>query len=439
MNQTVVRIIFWGRPKGRPKWPSIDFDPEKRAVEILKILKGNLPGFKFVGGDLVRNSEEAEELLKVIGEEGEICSVIFNLSSGWHDSLKVMEKLPTVVVCDPFLWGYAGMIVHSANLGKRDVRGFIVSSSSWDDVFKAFKVIKAYDSLRNTKILVIGNHVLSADREVYEEAIKRIGGKIKFIGFGELREAFQKTDVQKAERIADDLIAKANKVIEPSRKEIIKSIRLYYALRNLCSKYGANGVTVDCLGGFYGGELPAYPCIAFALLDGEGKVMAACECDVDSLLTKIAMKEIAERPGFISEPAIDSSRNVAIYAHCVSSTRMNGFSKPPEKYWIRSHAEDNRGACLQVLFKGGTPVTVAKLLPVEKRILLLKGELLGHEETDGGCRNKAVVKVADAQMLIDEWQHNWHRALFYGDWTREIKWLARLMGFSVYMEPGGCA
>ena len=437
MEQTVVRIIFWGEPKGVSKWPTIDFDAEKRAEKIFKILKENLRGFKFVGGNLVKNSEEAEELLKEIGQEGEVCSVIFHLSSGWHDSLKIMEKLPTVVICDPFLWGYAGMTVHSVNLRKRNVRGFIVSSSRWSDVFKAFRVIKAYDSLCNAKILVIGKHVLSARREAYEKAVKRIGGEIKFIDFSELREAFQKIDIQKAERTADDLIAEANKIVEPSREEIVKSVRLYYALKNLCLKYGVSGVTIDCLGGFYRGELPAYPCVAFALLDNEGEIMTACECDVDSLLTKIAMKEIAERPGFISEPAVDTSRDVAIYSHCVSATRMYGFSRPPEEYWIRSHAEDNKGVCLQVLFKGVIPVTVTKLLPVEKRILLLKGELMGHEEAEGGCRNKAVVKVADAQTLIDEWQHNWHRVLFYGDWTKELKWLSRLIGFSLCMEPGG--
>ncbi|RLI05527.1 hypothetical protein DRO22_02620 [Candidatus Bathyarchaeota archaeon] len=437
MKKTVVRLIFWGVPKGTPMWPTISFDTEKRAKEILKILEENLPDFKFVGGTLIKNLDEAKALLEEIGKEGEVCSIIFHLSSGWYNAYNIMKKLPTVVICDPFLWGYAGMITHSVNLRKKDIRGFIVSSSSWDEIFRAFKVIKAYNALREAKILVIGDHVLSAGRKTYSEALKNIGAEIKFLDFKELREEFENVDAEEVESLVDEFISKANKIIEPSREEIIKSIRLYRAIKNLCLKYDASGVTIDCLGGFYGRSLPAYPCIAFSLLDGEGGVMAACECDVDSLLTKIAMKEIADRPGFISEPAVDTSRNVAIYAHCVSSIHMSGFSNPPEEYWIRSHAEDDKGACVQVLFKGGIPATVMKIIPLERRILLLKGELLGHEETEGGCRNKAVVKVADAQRLIDEWQHNWHRVLFYGDWVKEITWLAKLMGFKVFMEPGG--
>ncbi|OYT31433.1 MAG: hypothetical protein B6U94_03195 [Thermofilum sp. ex4484_79] len=193
---------------------------------------------------------------------------------------------------------------------------------------------------------------------------------------------------------------------------------------------------MNCLGGFYSGKLDAYPCIAFALLDDEGEVMSACECGIDSLLTKIAMKEIADKPGFLSEPAIDSSNNLAIYAHCVSATKLYGFDKEAEPFIIRDHAEDNKGASLQVLNSHFGVGTVTKIFPLEKKVLLLKGEIQGRMESELACRTKIVVKVKDAQRLIEEWLYGWHRVLYYRDWSKEIRWLSKLLGYELVVEEG---
>ena len=436
MKRPKVRLLFWGAPKGTPKWPSIHFDPELRAKELKSVLLSRYPDVEFIDGRVVKDSGEAERVAEEVGSAGEDCVVIFHLASGWFSAIEIMRRAPTVVISDPYLWGYAGMITHSAGLRREGVKGFIVSSSSWHDIDRAFGVIRAYAALRGSTVIVIGRHVLSADVREYEEALKAVGTRLVFLGFDELRREYERADVTLAKELADRIISVADKVVEPTCEEVIKSARLYYAIKSLCRRYKADGVTIDCLGGFYKGLLPAYPCIAFSLLDDEGEVMAACECDVDSLITKIAMKHIAGRPGFVCEPAIDTYRGVAVYAHCVAPTRMSGFHEDPEPYWIRSHAEDDKGATLQVLMHGGKVVTIAKIIPTERRILVLKGELLGHEEREGGCRTKAVVRIADAQALIDWWQHNWHRVLFYGDWSRELGWLARLLGFRVEVERG---
>jgi len=436
VKKCIVRILFSGAPLGTPKWPNITFDPDKRAQELMRILKERYSDFEFVDGRVLKRSEDVKDLLKELGTKGEICTVLFHLASTWFGLSEIFEKLPTVVISDPYLWGYAGMISHSYALRRKGVKGFIVSSSSWHDIDLAFRIIRAYCRLRSSRILVVGRHVLSATKEDMKKALGELGVKIFYADFKELMEEYQKVDIKEAEKLAERLILRADKIVEPKKEDVVSSARMYFALRRLCEKYKANGVTIDCLGGFDRGELPAYPCIAFSLLDDEGEIMTACECDVDSLLTKIVMREIALRPGFICEPAIDTSNNVAIYAHCVAPTRMRGFNEPPESYWIRSHAEDNKGACLQVLMKGGVPVTITKLIPLERKILLLKGELLGHEEAEGGCRTKAIVRVQNAQALIDNWYHNWHRVLFYGDWTRELYWFAKLIGYEIIKEEG---
>ncbi|RLE58748.1 MAG: hypothetical protein DRN53_07935 [Thermoprotei archaeon] len=227
---------------------------------------------------------------------------------------------------------------------------------------------------------------------------------------------------------------KAEGVIGVSHKDVRESARLYLALKKILQKYEADGIAIDCLGGFARGELSAYPCLAFMLLDDEGEYVCACENDLNSLITKLTMKYIARRPGFLSEPAIDTSNNLAIYAHCVAPLKMSGYESTPEPYLIRTHAEDDKGVGIQVLFRSNVPITIVKFVLSEKRVLLLSGELLGNMEKEVGCRSKAIVKVKDAQKLIDTWQHSWHRVLYYGNWSREVKWLAKLLGYRIYLE-----
>jgi len=435
-KELVIRIIFWGKPKGVPKWPNIHFDPSHRIVIIKDFLINNFPEIKFVGWNWVKNEEDLSYIIEKIGSEKEEVVVIFHLSSGWVSAGKIMEKIPTVVISDPLLWGYAGMVTHSQNLRKDGVRGFIVSSKDWNDVKKAFKVIKAYHALRNSRIIVVGRHILGSTKEEYVKTMESLGVEILFLDFDELKNEYDGINEENVKILVNELIQKADKVIDVNRETLVKSIRMYYALKRLVEKYGANGITIDCLGGFYSGKLDAYPCIAFSLFDDEGKVMSACECDIDSLLTKIAMREIAGRPGFISEPAIDTSDNVAIYAHCVSATKLYGYDRENEPFLIRTHAEDDKGASIQVLSMYNGPGTIVKLIPIEKRILLLQGLIQGHMERELACRTKIVVEVKDGQALIDEWQHNWHRVLYYGDWYREIFWLSKLLGFSLVKEKG---
>ena len=43
-----------------------------------------------------------------------------------------------------------------------------------------------------------------------------------------------------------------------------------------------------------------------------------------SALTMITMGALTGRPGYISDPVIDTSKNQIIYAHCVASNRAFG-------------------------------------------------------------------------------------------------------------------
>ena len=427
MERTKVRLLFISRPRGEPKWPSIHLDPHERAAQLTETVKRRLPEIEFVGGDVATSPDEMAEVAKRVGSEGEEGLAVFNLGSSWGLDPILDADLPTLVINDPLLFGGAGMVAHSQRIRQKGAKAIVLSTTDWAELDRKFRLIHAISSLKRAKFLSIGREA----GEPYEI----MGATVERLPVDELNSAYEEADEGRAREIAERWIEGAEAVLEPSKEEIVKSARLYLAMKKkLMEERGAVGIAVDCLGLFYEGKLPAYPCLGFAQIDDEPEVVSACENDIVSLLTKFVVKIVTKRPSFLSEPDMDSSKNLAIYAHCVSATRMVGLDGEPEPYIIRSHAEDDRGAALQVRFRPGVPVTVVKILPSEKRVLLLRGESLGAFVSDRGCRSKIAVKVSDAQRLLETWQHGWHRIVVYGDHAKDFEHFAKLVGFEACWE-----
>ncbi len=108
-------------------------------------------------------------------------------------------------------------------------------------------------------------------------------------------------------------------MIEPTPAEIEKSAAMYLAMCSLMSKQQCQAITINCLGGFYGGKMEAYPCLGHCQLNNDGLV-GACEADLQSTLTMLLMGYLVGRPGYISDPVVDTATNQVIYVHCVAPT-----------------------------------------------------------------------------------------------------------------------
>ena len=49
-----------------------------------------------------------------------------------------------------------------------------------------------------------------------------------------------------------------------------------------------------------------------------------CEAMPDDSVSMLMARILTGRPGFVSDPALDTSRNQVVYAHCVGTTRVFG-------------------------------------------------------------------------------------------------------------------
>jgi hypothetical protein len=190
---------------------------------------------------------------------------------------------------------------------------------------------------------------------------------------------------------------------------------MYVAMKQLIDKHGARGISINCLGGFYGGHLQAYPCLGFCQLNNDGMV-GGCEADQMSALTMAALGALVGRPGFISDPVIDTSRNAIIYAHCVAMTKPFGPEGASNPYRIRSHSEDRKGASMQSLLPEGYMTTTLEINPVSRQVLMHQAKTLGNNPSDMACRTKLEAAVkGDLERLTENWRMGWHRVTFYGE------------------------
>jgi hypothetical protein len=107
----------------------------------------------------------------------------------------------------------------------------------------------------------------------------------------------------------------------------LKSAAMYLAMRSLMDPHQAQVTTINCLGGFYSGHMEAYPCLGHFQLNNDGWV-GACEADLQSTFTMRLMNSLVRRPGYISDPVIDTAITGWQCNRSARSWDSNSLKKP---------------------------------------------------------------------------------------------------------------
>jgi hypothetical protein len=225
-------------------------------------------------------------------------------------------------------------------------------------------------------------------------------------------------------------------ITDISDETLMTSAAMYLGMKSVLKKHDANAITVNCLGGFYGGHIHAYPCLGFHELCNEGLV-GACECDVRSAATMLAFNTMTNgRPGFISDPVIDTSKRQIIYAHCVAPNRVFGPQGPANPFRIMTHSEDRQGASVRSILPLNYLTTTLEINNENREILFHQAVAVDNDTDDRACRTKLCAEPkGDMEKLFTMWNKwGWHRVTFYGDLKEPVYALADAMGWKVIEE-----
>lgn len=450
-----IRVVFCEAANTQPIWPNIGYDFSARRGQILNALSTGQPDLEFLPASVVDDPKQATAVLQGNSEvEGYLVCV---QGLGWSNDLaKLCETGKPTLLVDNLFGGSGHFLLQLHGIlasglpvdwvSSSDERDLLASVGNFrllrqgkaaSEVAAAFRatrrsrtagngdwtckedqvITRSFDEalaqLKKTKLLVVGG---GWGGDAFARAAQALTG-VSFVplDFKELAAAYEAASAPDARTFAAQWAKAAQEVVEPSPQDLEKSGLMYVAMKGLLGRYGAHGISVNCLGGFYSGQLPAYPCLGFSQFNNDGQV-GGCEGDQASALTMTLISTLTGRPGFISDPVIDTSKGAIIYTHCVATTRPFGPRGAANAFRIRSHSEDRKGAAIQSLLPAGYMTTTLQMNPESRQILMHQAKTIGNNPSDMACRTKleAVVK-GDLEKLTQNWRMGWHRVTFYGD------------------------
>ena len=176
-----------------------------------------------------------------------------------------------------------------------------------------------------------------------------------------------------------------------------------------------------------------YPCLShFEMLNNDE--IAVCEADINATLSAVVTKYLTGRPGYVSDPVIDTSSDQIIYSHCVACTNVYGCKNATRsKYYLRSHAEDKLGASVQVIFPTGDKLTTTLFDYPNNRVCIHSAVAVGNMSGDEGCRSK-LAATTESEKLLYGWMPRWHRVTVFGDYRKLFMQLFKVKGIEVIEE-----
>lgn len=431
-----VRTVFIAVAK--PTWPNPGFDVERAQGETAARLsewQARHPGLlRLSGGDLVRTDRQAAAWAQSLDRQAVDGVLAVTLTSGSDGMLLAVAKcgVPVLLWNQPYLghaWGSMAAWVRAGNPGD------VLTSSEPGDLDPYARVFYAIHCLRRSRVLVV---VPDGARESHSAQAarfsRRFGTSFDYLGYADLKAAYDAVPAAEAEREADRFLREALRVVEPSRDEVVRALRFYLGVKRLLAGRRANGITIDCLGGIMRGDLPGYPCVAWSRLNDEG-LYGVCQADLNCTMTQLLLTPLTGKPGFVFNSVFDAPRNELIQSHCVAPTAMHGIGGPRSPYIVRSHLETAAGVSLQVLLPESGVVTVAAF-DGPPRLRLCTAEVLGNVAGEHGCRTQIRTRVRDAERMMRGFEGGLgvHRVTFYGDYRNEVRRLARLLALEIVEE-----
>jgi hypothetical protein len=469
-----IRIIYalHAAVQPGPDWPNVGFDFKPVMEKVNAGLAKQCPRFEFVSS-LATGPEQTQKILDEDKDTGVNGYIIYQMNA-WNQVVQTVAKAGKPVLYVDFQYGGSGgfLVYMAALLRSQTTNVGFVASSRFEDLVEAVKCfdivgkggstaefVAATAKVRTGRMPKAGSlaceddpigtlstkdclqrlkesRILAVRDQNAGPADPVIGIPLEWVSFAEVNDAWKAADKDESRAVADRWRKNAAAVIDVSQETLLTSAAMYLGMKAVLKKHQANAITMNCLGGFYGGHIHAYPCLGFHELCNEGLV-GACECDVRSTSAMLAVNAISQgRPGYISDPVIDTSKHQIIYAHCVASNRAFGPKGKTNPFAIMTHSEDRQGASVRSILPLGYMTTTIQIDQGRKEILFHQGKAVENDPDDRACRTKiAAEPVGDIEKLFTQWdQWGWHRVTVYGDLKEPVFALADAMGFKVVEE-----
>jgi len=384
------------------------------------------------------NPQQTAAILEKAGPGAPVLAINLQCFSLTRSVQPILDGAHPMVVFSLPASGHDWMYPHRWQ--RQGHRVTLLASSDTDEIKRALRLLRVIPMMRHSRVLLFPPARGTQAAQSPTEIKTRLGTDVVAVEeklFDELVATVAEQDVQ---REFKRWTQNAKQIIEPEKEDIRKAARISMALQNLMEREQAQALAVGtCMGWLAKG----FPCLGFTRLRDTG-FPAACEGDMDSLLTMLLLQYAIDRPGFQGNATFDTARNALWTAHCTAPLKMDGADGEEAPYLLRGHSEVRGSGCVpEVQYRVGETITRMKLVNLDT-ILASTGKIIEvPEKSIHGCRTQIVTEVRDAASMAADWSRALetedamtllHRVVFYGDHMDTVHHLSRLMGMNVVVE-----
>lgn len=285
------------------------------------------------------------------------------------------------------------------------------------------------------------------EKECVDNIKEEFGVEVVYKSYKELNEIAEQIEDKEAEQLWMERAEPMEGVLLPN---ILKSVKLYIAIRNIVQQEKVQGVGGNCLNESFLSSTT--PCLAWNWIFEYDKLLWACEGDLLSLISKYIFYHALKKPLMMTNiypflvgmaalkhekiqefPQINNSENYALGVHC------GYFGFAPRSFckeWIirPKVLEIVNGDAIVVDCKMEVgEICLAKLCANLKKITIIEAEIERYVQYPGSdCRNGALIhyKNNKGHLVMDELSSH-HAIIIQGYVTPYLMNVAQIFGFEV--------
>jgi len=401
-ENTKIYTVFFGTAPSRD---DTDLEPISNA-SIVRRLQEECDGVDFVVRDLTRGAamqsvlNETKDLKKLHYDGVIIC--------GWPRDYELLRSgLPTinVMAVNDFM-----NIPYPLYKTNRVVDAFLdpwrfcadpsVSERMFQDLAAKVKLIKSLKRMKHERILTVADSPYV--NVTYGDALKNIspdynekilgvieetfGVKVTKIG---TKEVAADEDVQnlwhnespQANAIAQRWIRNAKKMMNTIESEVVRSAKVYLAMKTLMEKYDAGAMAFHIRSLIENPRREDYVTPALATSEFQlHNVVAKCQSHLNILLSEMLLQYAYGRPSMLGDYSVDTYNNTSIVQHCEGPWNAWGDERrvpynlvDHRERPVRGRSVTGGSAASWILYPGDEPVTIWQIDVSSKEVLVHTG------------------------------------------------------------------
>jgi len=222
------------------------------------------------------------------------------------------------------------------------------------------RILSAIESTFGTKVTKIGSREVTEDKDI---------------------QSLWRDDSPEANQIARRWIQNAEKMINTIESEVVRSAKVYLAMKMLMQKYGSTAMAfhIRTLTKDPRPEDLVFPALATSEFQLQN-IVAKCQSHLNIILSEMLLQYAYGRPSMLGDYAVDPYNNTSMVQHCEGpwnpwgdERRVPYIINDHRERRIRGRATTGVGAGSWILYPGGEAVTMWQIDVESKDVLLHTG------------------------------------------------------------------